>query len=60
MTNQHKCRYIKTHGTKYLRIEDVCDLLREFGGSEEIDVRNRINELIRNLTESKDINGEIK
>lgn len=55
MTDKIKCRYIKTHGTKYLRLEDVCDLLREFGGSEETDVRNRIDELIINLTRSKDL-----
>lgn len=36
-------RYIEHNGTHYLRLEDVVQYLRDFGSTEERDVRDRVN-----------------
>lgn len=36
-------------GKKYLRAEDVAAFIREIGGAEETDVRNRLEEAARKL-----------
>lgn len=46
---RHPVRYLVVYGNVFLRCEDVCALLAEFGASEETDVRNRVNKLIQNL-----------
>ena len=37
-------RFVEVRGVKYLRLGDVAAFLRELGGSEETDVRNRLDE----------------
>ncbi len=44
-----KLRYVVVKGVAYLRAEDVADLIRELGGGEETDVRNRLNEAAENV-----------
>lgn len=36
-------------GVRYLRIDDVVEYVRELGGGEETDVRNRLNQAAENL-----------
>jgi hypothetical protein len=43
------CRTVRIGERIYVRVEDVAYLIREFGSSEETDVRNRANELAANL-----------
>jgi hypothetical protein len=43
-------RHVHANGTTYLRLEDVVSYIREIAGSEETDVRNRLNEAANNLT----------
>ena len=52
MFNIRTCHLPITNAT-YLRLEDVCKLLLEFGSTEEIDVKNRVEKLVENL--KKDI-----
>ncbi len=52
MSTENKIRYIRTKGVTYIRAEDVQTLLLEFGGSEETDVRERMGQLVRNLTKA--------
>lgn len=42
-------RHVHANGTTYLRLEDVVSYIREIAGSEETDVRNRLNEAASNL-----------
>jgi hypothetical protein len=42
-------RFVTINEVTYLRKEDIVELLLEFGGSEETDVRNRMDELIQDL-----------
>lgn len=44
-------RFVRFEGITYLRAEDVAAYLREVAGAEETDVRNRLNEAARNLTQ---------
>jgi hypothetical protein len=37
-------RVIEVNGHRYLLIDDVAAFVRELGGGEETDVRNRLNE----------------
>ena len=37
-------RFIEVRGVQYLRCDDVASFIRELGGAEETDVRNRLNE----------------
>lgn len=46
-------RYVDVRGARYLRVEDVATFLRELGGSEETDVRNRLDEAARNITRAE-------
>ena len=39
-----RMRFVIVKRARYLRVEDVAEYLRELAGSEETDVRNRINE----------------
>ena len=45
-------RFIKYNGTKYLRAEDISELLLEFGATEETDVRLRLAELASSICET--------
>lgn len=42
-------RFVKVKEARYLRADDVADFIRELAGSEEMDVRTRLNEAARNL-----------
>lgn len=42
-------RYVTVRGVRYLRVDDVAAYIRELGGGEETDVRNRLKEAARNL-----------
>jgi hypothetical protein len=50
VTDRRNVRYVTVRGVRYLRIEDVADIIRELGATEETDVRNRLDEAARNLT----------
>jgi hypothetical protein len=43
-------RFVEVHGARYLRLEDVAAFLRELGGSEETDVRKRLDEAACRIT----------
>lgn len=43
-------RFVEVRGERYLRFDDVAAFLRELGGSEETDVRNRLDEAARRIT----------
>lgn len=43
-------RYVEVRGVRYLRLEDVATFIRELGGGEETDVRNRLKEAARRIT----------
>ena len=38
-----RMRFVVVKGARYLRAEDVAEYLRELGGAEETDVRERID-----------------
>ncbi len=42
-------RFITHKGVKYLRVEDIVDVLRELGATEETDTRKRIETLASSL-----------
>ena len=42
-------RFVEIRGVRYLRLDDVAAFLRELGGSEETDVRNRLEEAARRI-----------
>jgi hypothetical protein len=42
-------RYVDIRGVRYLRLEDVATFLRTLGGSEETDVRTRLDEAARRI-----------
>jgi hypothetical protein len=42
-------RFVEVRGERYLRLDDVVAFVRELGGGEETDVRNRLNEAANNL-----------
>jgi hypothetical protein len=50
-------RVIEVNGHRYLRIDDVAAFVRELGGGEETDVRNRLNEaadqLLKRITDAQ-------
>ncbi len=37
-------RFVEIRGARYLHLEDVAAFIRELGGGEETDVRNRLKE----------------
>ena len=39
-----RLRFVEVRGARYLHIDDVSAFVRELGGGEETDVRNRLNE----------------
>lgn len=43
-------RYVEVRGVRYLRLEDVAAFIRELGGGEETDVRNRLKEAAHRIT----------
>lgn len=43
-------RFVEVRGVRYLRLDDVVAFLRELGGTEETDVRNRLEEAARRIT----------
>lgn len=49
MSASYPIRFIDVRGERYLRIEDVAAFVRELGGSEETDVRHRLDEAADNL-----------
>jgi hypothetical protein len=42
-------RTITVKGNTYIRVEDVANLLMDFGATEETDVRNRLRELAQQI-----------
>jgi hypothetical protein len=42
-------RFVTVRGVRYLRIEDVAAFVRDLGGTEETDVRNRLDEAAAQL-----------
>jgi len=44
-------RFVEVRGVRYLRLDDVATFLRELGGSEETDVRNRLDAAACRITE---------
>ena len=42
-------RFVDVRGARYLRVDDVAAFIRELGGTEETDVRNRLNEAADHL-----------
>jgi hypothetical protein len=46
-------RFVEVRGTRYLRAEDVEDLIRELGSGEETDVRKRLEEAVARLQEAR-------
>ena len=46
---QINLRAVTYKGRVYLETHDVVDLLRDFGGTEETDVRRRVEELCCNI-----------
>jgi hypothetical protein len=42
-------RFVRVRGERYLRLDDVASFIRDLGGTEETDVRNRLNEAAENL-----------
>jgi len=54
MVDRIEIRCVEVRGNVYIRREDVANLIREVAGSEETDVRNRLEELARRLEQ---ING---
>ena len=51
-------RFITFKGEKHLRAEDVAELLREFGATEETDVRIRLETLASSLLTPRGIRHE--
>lgn len=49
LANFSEIRYIINRNKKYLLEDDVIDYLRELAGSEETDVRNRLNQAASNI-----------
>lgn len=47
--NKIDVRFVTLNGNTYFRKEDVIELLTEFGGTEETDVCNRMQDLVNNL-----------
>lgn len=48
-----KVKMIRYKGNKYILVEDVADLIKYFGSTEETDVRNRADELANNVLNMK-------
>jgi len=48
-TSEFQLRVIEVNGHRYLRIEDVAAFVRELGGGEETDVKNRLEEAAAGL-----------
>ena len=46
---KHQLRFVDVHDARYLRLEDVAAFIRELGGGEETDVRNRLDQAAKNL-----------
>ena len=42
-------RYVTIRGVRYLHVDDVAEFIREIGGTEETDVRRRLEEAANNL-----------
>jgi hypothetical protein len=53
IADKFSLRFVDVHGVRYLRLEDVAAFVRELGGSEETDVRNRLNEAADYLLKKK-------
>jgi hypothetical protein len=47
--DQTKFRFVVVKDKTYLRLEDVVQFIIEIGGTEETDVRNRLEEAARNI-----------
>lgn len=43
-------RFVAVRGARYLHIDDVAAFLRELGGTEETDVRRRLDEAACRIT----------
>lgn len=41
--------FVEVRGVRYLRLDDVARFIRELGGSEETDVRNRLQQAAERL-----------
>ena len=51
-TDKIHVRYVIVKGSRYLRQEDVARMILEVAATEEVDVRRRLEELVRNLDTS--------
>ena len=48
-------RFVEVRGEKYLRLEDVAAFVRELGGCEETDVRNRLCEAADSIARDRPV-----
>lgn len=46
-------RFVVVRGVRYLRVDDVADYIRELGGSEETNVRNRLEQATTELVKER-------
>jgi hypothetical protein len=58
--NVMNVKFVVVDGVKYLKAEDVAELLMELGATEETDVRTRIEELSVSLTSNKKLDNNNK
>ncbi len=49
MTDTRNVRLVTVRGVRYLRLEDVADMIYEMAAAEEVDVRKRFQDFSRNL-----------
>lgn len=54
-----RCVVKNTTGMIYMCAEDVVSMLREFGATEETDIRSRINELANGIPVKKNSKNEL-
>ncbi len=50
MTERRNIRFVEVKGVKYLRAEDVAEMIRDMAATEETDVRNRFHAVAAELT----------
>jgi|688.fasta_scaffold35311_8 hypothetical protein len=58
MTEQIQFRFLKKNDSIYIRKEDVINYLLEIAATEEIDVRNRLNQAASNINKLGDKNDQ--
>lgn len=55
VSKRRDIRFIDFRGHRYLRAEDILAIMQEFGAAEETDVRNRVIELVGNISLDSEI-----